>query len=99
MTEKWTPGPWSAVKNGALVPTEIWNDAGTVLIADCASDSLRDGIEADAHLIAAAPDLYEAVRLLLSSRSAHPDPEVVERRVIEGLNKGLAAMRKAKGEG
>ena len=58
------------------------------------SDFTREQAEANANLIAAAPELYEALALLLTTRS-HPD---ADRRVTEGLQKGLGALAKARGE-
>lgn len=55
-----TPGPWNiGTKNGA----RVWSENGETLIADAnASESLRKEIKkANARLIAAAPDLLEAL--------------------------------------
>lgn len=61
---KWTPGPWEVKKAGSC--TEIWADRGQVASIDLFP---RGSIQADsdAHLIAAAPDLYAALEDLLSA--------------------------------
>ena len=57
MGKKWTPGPWHASDAAS-----IWNSDRTDEIAD-AWDHGRGAraTQANAHLIAAAPDLYEAL--------------------------------------
>lgn len=69
-TPKHTPGPWSAIEHTCRVPTTIVADsvddfAGSrQVVAECtgfgryAEDSI-----ADARLIAAAPDMLQALRL------------------------------------
>ena len=102
---KWTPGPWRwwTSNSWRRLSSDHRNhpqDGGVLCPTVSRSDGHPDLIvsDADMALIAAAPDLYEACHLLLTSRSHHPDPEVVECRVIEGIQKGLDAMRKARGE-
>jgi len=56
------PGPWNiGTKNGA----RVWSENGETLIADAdVSESLRKEIKkANARLIAAAPDLLEALKV------------------------------------
>jgi hypothetical protein len=51
---KWTPGPWFVGKDLSIGP----NGQGvSVIVAACDYDHA----DANAHLIAAAPDLYEAL--------------------------------------
>ena len=54
---KWTPGPWEVERGnvGAAHP----------LFVVTACKNLRPWCDADAHLIAAAPELYEALENLL----------------------------------
>lgn len=97
----YTQGPWQALPtgHGGIIGPRWEVRAGNISVADLRDNGHnRTHGAANARLIAAAPELYEAVVLLLSSRSHHPDQEVVERRVIEGLNKGLAALAKARGQ-
>lgn len=58
------PGPWNiGTKNGA----RVWSENGETLIADAdVSESLRKEIKkANARLIAAAPELLEALKDML----------------------------------
>ena len=54
MKEKFTPGPWKIVDHDGY-GVNVWNVAGNKCIAErCRSD--------DARLIAAAPDMYDALK-------------------------------------
>ena len=70
MTEKWTPGPWT------IGTVNFWwccgSDGGSVAQIDFA---MRDASEANAnaHLIAAAPDLYEALERAVGTIRAFHD--------------------------
>ena len=89
---KHTPGPWSVVANGghsytirgsrneAICDTSIW------LHSDPHSES-----RANAHLIAAAPDLLEALEDLLTICDGDPDEP-------DEIGWARAAIAKAKGE-
>lgn len=95
---KWTPGPWHAVnddfieaENGTLVIEQINNNL-------CDVDD--DEITANANLIAAAPELYEAGdRLAHFARSAVscdcPESTAYLQSLINNLR---AALRRARGE-
>lgn len=65
MRESFTPGPWFVVEDdreGYEWNRHIcWDQNGEHRIAFMASDA---GTEPNAHLIAAAPDLYEALKLI-----------------------------------
>jgi hypothetical protein len=82
MTErKWTPGPWSIGSDLTFGPNG-WGVG--VIVAANTGDTI-----ADAHLIAAAPDLYEALDALYESDTP-PDFEL--------WMKAKAALAKARGE-
>lgn len=95
MTEKrFTPGPWKTNRHGDVF-------AGQEFI--CCSGRAYDRSEADranSHLIAAAPELYEA----LANCLGHFDTPVARRQV--GINSDIpvwlvearAALAKARGE-
>ncbi|MEO0498964.1 MAG: hypothetical protein AAF205_00205 [Pseudomonadota bacterium] len=101
---KHTPGPW---RQTAKHPRQICDPHGRK-VAKCLLETrgfhgsaLPDGeAEANARLIAAAPDLYGALGELIEAWSWwQEDP--VERCgsvVFEGIQDGLAALAKARGE-
>lgn len=75
---KWTPGPWSK-HNTADIFTELGakNAEGTKAsssdgwhIADCDMGGLcLEEVRANAHLIAAAPELYEALDMVMRDKA------------------------------
>jgi hypothetical protein len=67
MTTKHTPGPWRIARQNPSPTTGEWMIAGSVLgylaeVRDCGSGDVR----ANALLIAAAPDLLEALNRVMS---------------------------------
>jgi hypothetical protein len=96
LSAKHTPGPWrvEVCSNGIL---SVQHPAGYVVDdIDCGSDdpcSIHD-----AHLIAAAPDLYSAVQKLLDVEGI-VDPTTDECIAIEEAKaEARAAIKKARGE-
>ena len=87
MTSKHTPGPWRAVKRAQPIgwaEWEVaWSDDGE-LVCDVVYH------EADARLIAAAPELLEALVECLECEFAVTDKAAIE--------KAQAAIAKATGE-
>lgn len=105
MESKHTPGPWTISqqvnKHGATVYT-IGGDnnapAGTVLPWPVASDGIRR-VE-DAHLIAAAPDLLEAVRALFAECAMvhkHWGENCNQKAASAAIESAKAAIAKAEG--
>ena len=92
MTTNWTPGPWVFEYSEGWICTE-WRSTEhglQVLIADMMKDEDTPNYTANAHLIAAAPELYHALRNLLEMHQAqHNAPAHASAR---------AALRKARGE-
>ena len=89
MTErKWTPGPWDAddmavrTNDKALVSLVYGNGDGSLF-------------KANAHLIAAAPELYEALKLFVD---ATPKLDMSDPCMVERVNRARAALAKARGE-
>lgn len=95
---KYTPGPWTVDENhinGSI-------NAGKRHVAlanfyNCHDEEMRvtrDQQKANTQLIAAAPDLYEALKIILEypygDASPFDDPPV--------MNQARAAIRKAEGE-
>lgn len=65
MAENWTKGPWVSENAGVFAPGPECNRH--IIVADCICDEWqrqapRDQIEANARLIASAPELYEALK-------------------------------------
>ena len=65
--EQFTPGPWKMERN------KIWkyNDGSTAFIlAECGNGYTKyNTVEANANLIAAAPDMYEALKELVTLKA------------------------------
>ena len=95
--EKWTPGPWitSGPTQGKSAGqwTEVLTDTDDVcdVVEICTLPPWEIDLEeknANAQLIAAAPDLYEALSLILDLGIAMPGPL---------FNKSIRALAKARG--
>jgi len=69
---KFTPGPWKWTAGWSMGPSEkdgtscVQNDKGDLVFHSCDGCSLEPS-EADANLIAAAPEMYEALKELLDA--------------------------------
>jgi hypothetical protein len=92
-----TPGPWDIGRNHDHVIEITNNDGRTdsidpVWILAKINTCMGSESEANAHLIAAAPDLLEIVEMV-----AHAElrPDFIKHRLMP---QALAALRKAKGE-
>ena len=98
MTErKWTPGPWYVSNMSEIFHGDDCN------LADCWSvhaDIDEDECEANAHLIAAAPDMYDALESAEESIATfigvHGYP--TDSGAGEILRQVSAALAKARGE-
>ena len=93
MNEKFTPGPWNTEYSYRKDWYEIYGDEGMIMIA-AAFNCQHKLDRANAALIAAAPDMYEALENLLEAWdewgvSSFPDPFA---------DMARAALKKAKGE-
>ena len=84
-----TPGPWIVVKDGDhdRIETRIGSPIARV-------DNMRNAYKGNARLIAAAPDLLEALELALHFIETPGDFQPHERlEVIQDLNAALAKVR------
>ena len=105
MGTKHTPGPWHTDTGGAGCEFVIENQNqgyGAYTIAEIPeyleSDYTRETIAANAQLIAAAPELLEALELFVEDFTERNEPSTWmpgERAVVEQSRKAIA---KAKGE-
>jgi len=98
-----TPGPWTTEQHGDYLDvfpvTPGWGYGGVCRIenADIDPIPLRAQADANARLIAAAPELLEALELL--HRIALQTPQLNNPDDREVIDQAWAAIRKAKGEG
>lgn len=93
MERKWTPGPWVAGPRYRSIisdnPTGYEDeDSIEAYGGHLVCESVK--WDANAHLIAAAPDLYEALEDLAKQTAVYMDDETVQ--VV------ASALRKARGE-
>ena len=86
----YTAGEWKVSESGTMILTEI---AGRkVYIADCKIDLqlLPSEVIANAHLIAAAPALYEALKAIMATAT--------DARAYEMINRYRYVLAKAEGK-
>ena len=63
---KHTPGPWRAVPNAPGISDTVI-DSGRMVVADVISRKSTDELRANARLIAAAPELLEALQTCMAA--------------------------------
>lgn len=94
MEKRWTEGPWEVTRHAARPAIEAVNKkrgmraAGDKYPLVCAMPDNYATTEANAHLIAAAPCLYEALEYILDVQELSSNAE----------NKAKKALAKARGE-
>jgi hypothetical protein len=88
-----TPGPWEVDGTHVYAPSGILSARRKVCI-------VRDNLEANARLISAAPELYEALRLFVEEYDAVDDHTGVSLMIAydNALMAGRAALAKARGQ-
>lgn len=98
---KHTPGPWNYDRSGY----SLYVNSGRELVTALSMDGKRlETSEANARLIAAAPDLLEALKEATSAlewrweRVANRAAPVHETAIQEAYNQARAAIAKATGE-
>ena len=87
---KWTPGPWVAMANGWIEASD--GDPVAMINADGLPNSIFYDDLPNAHLIAAAPDLYEALDVMIKYCNAEPGT------MAYPGTQAAAAIAKARGE-
>lgn len=106
MSTKFTPGPWRVDLYGAKKygPAYAFSPVGgcgccnspwVMSLADYDSEQGKEECDANAALIAAAPDLYEALREIVNSDMAMREED--EGRESPTLTRARAALAKAEG--
>jgi hypothetical protein len=89
-TPKWTPGPWTNC-NDSFIEADV---SGKVVVEEMNTEiefMEDEEITANANLIAAAPDLYEALEAILEERYENSELDPL-------VNDARAALAKARGE-
>ena len=102
MTKSWTPGPWNVfpVKDGEFPGIEAEEQGFSVVVWGDEEDGAgikgenHENMMANAYLIAAAPELYEALEAILKWTDAPSG----ENRFKPDYEKAIAALSKARGE-
>ena len=101
---KWTKGPWPIKPTGdfkrIVIGDGLVDGPGGYEVAEVYSDDCdRDEAMANAHLIAAAPDLYAALDNLETAATGAGVPHQQERKLLhECITAARAALAKARGE-
>jgi hypothetical protein len=97
---KHTPGPWVIDWNVSRL--DVFSSDAATLIATLRRSTLSDGIGkttiANARLIAAAPDLLEALQLLLDIERGGDQGGSFRERLYAAFRKAEKAVSKATGE-
>ena len=98
MTEaKWTKGPWATRRGHSVV--EIRTTAGLEIAQTAGGhywQNFTDEALANARLIAAAPELYEALELALMAWDHDGEPNAIG--YEHAMELARAALRNARGE-
>lgn len=94
MSGKWTQGPWLSGYSDTHYPNKaVWADGGMAGASQvCVMTDDFSARDANAHLIAAAPDLYEALQAMVDYCNAECGSKIYPG---HQANKALA---KARGE-
>jgi hypothetical protein len=94
---EYTPGPWTPGLCGAALNVQIKSDDGNTVAAIFSTNKNYRNQNANALLIAAAPDMLEAAELLLTNWPESRDGMDFEQLPV-GVKSLRAAIAKAKGE-
>jgi hypothetical protein len=94
MEKKWTPGPWKVLNDQIKTPAGITLRVSGVALP-CGYVPQEDESYANAHLIAAAPELYEALEEIFFDGQDYAQRSG---KYVSWLKKAEAALIKARGE-
>jgi len=97
---KFTKAPWRLGTKGPNGLLPIGHGQGEMICALICDLDNRANQEADAHLIAAAPDLYAALEeaLRIAAEPDGVDLRIRESTIIAWKQNAIAALKKARGE-
>ena len=101
MSEKWTKGPWEIRKykdpyGSRVMAVEILTDE--IIVAKLGIE-LDDECKANAHLIAAAPEMYEALKIMVELHgNTNVMPTEQAHRENAAVRMAISALKKARGK-
>ncbi len=102
MKTKYTKGPWKVDPKAKLrvCAHNGYTVAYGYTVASCGNDSdiELEEAQANAHLIAAAPDMFEALELFLKIEDGPDEQHAVVMNTMKAYAKMREAVKKAKGE-
>jgi hypothetical protein len=85
---KHTPGPWKfASVEASGLPSRIVGEEGVTVASPTWGDHRNHTILANAHLIAAAPDMLEALEYIVGWEPFQWAPETAREMAIAAINK------------
>lgn len=90
---KWTKGPWVIAFNGYYFDVGPKNNSKDITVFPNVCIGVPNELEANANLIAAAPELYDALNYIVTKWYG----DVTDGGSDE-LNKAISALAKARGE-
>lgn len=103
VSRKWTPGPWAVTDNRDLngaywIETDLFESLAEVRPGSTEAEEMGDTL-ANAHLIAAAPDLYAALETLRSYAEGQIADGLPHSPTLpSAIGMAKAALNKARGE-
>ena len=100
MSALFTPGPWFAKREGSSTVYIEARLRGSTLqeVAACGPTETVEQQEANAHLIAAAPRMYDALTNLCAVWKSHCNANGWEPSHVLQYDEALAALIKARGQ-
>lgn len=100
MTKPWTKGPWRLVARATMnVENEDGRTVANAATYSGGDESIHYENQANARLIAAAPELYEALEELTKRVAFQPAPNGITAHInFDQIKMAKAAIAKARGE-
>lgn len=94
MSAKFTPGPWFVVPQGCFVADrKVEFDGDGARVGETPNMCIECASEADAHLIAAAPEMYEVIEEIAGVKIADCDAHDAANYMRDAARALLAKMR------
>ena len=95
---KFTPGEWYIDKNEPGPVRVLAKDERSTIVCVVSGGFANPQVIADAHLIAAAPKLYETLEQLLDTEQRYSFGMIGASEMVEAKSQGRDALAKARGE-